>query len=178
MRGYPGGSWESIQYLAQCGYVGNAALPSKAIGDNKCGTAINTFVNGPELAGFYALDGTKQPGITNGTESCVCAALQQGGASHHSDRCAICLFSNSAGDLERIRLAGINGIETMEEGFVGNYVPGLKRSLLVCPDVDLQKLRADNANSTLPPDPLRVTNKIAACVTCKRDVTSISKISD
>jgi hypothetical protein len=169
LKGYQGSEFESIQYLPQCGSLGvGLGSDPKAIGD-RCNTATNAFRDSNELAAFYDLDGTIQPQLTNGTESCLCMGLQTASTfgSGYSDRAAVCLWISAAGDLESIPLQNSVGQVTEEQGYIGNYVPDLKRSLLLCLDVDLEKIQADHANSTTPPPPLRDTNKIPACVSCK-----------
>jgi hypothetical protein len=166
--GYQGSDFESILYLPQCGSLGvGLGTEPQAIGD-RCNTSMNSFSESNELAAFYALDGTVQPQLTNGTESCLCMGLQtEGVAGTYPDRAAICLWISAAGDLESIPLKNSVGQVTQEQGYIGNYLPDLKRSLLLCLDVDLDKIRADHANSTTPPAPLRDTNKIPECVACK-----------
>ena len=169
LKGYQGSEFESIQYLPQCGSLGVAlGKEPKAIGD-RCNKAMDMFKGSNELAAFYGLDGKIQQQLTNGTESCLCMGLQTSGSGglEYPDRAAICLWISAAGDLESIPLANSVGQVTKEQGYIGNYVPDLKRSLLLCLDVDLEKIRTDHANSTTPPTPLRESNKIPDCVSCK-----------
>jgi hypothetical protein len=167
-KGYSGSNYDAIQYLPQCGTLGGGMHSEpKVIGDNKCGAAINAFKDATELAAFYDLSGKMQPQLVNGTESCLCMGLQEiRGSGQFPDRSAICLWVNAAGEVESVQLPGANGQPTMEEGYISNYLPNLKRSLLLCIDVDMVKVRADAANSTTPPPPLRATNKLAPCVNC------------
>jgi hypothetical protein len=182
LKGYQGSEFESIQYLPQCGSLGvGLGREPKAIGD-RCNTSTNAFRDSNELAAFYDLDGKIQPQLTNGTESCLCMGLQTASTlgSAYPDRAAICLWISAAGDLESIPLKNSVDQVTKEQGYIGNYLPDLKRSLLLCLDVDLEKIRADHANSTTPPAPLRDTNKIPECAACKNpfEPTKLEHISN
>jgi len=165
--GYRGSDYSAIRYLPQCGHLGGG-LGTKpfAIGD-RCDAAMSAFNASNELAAFYSLDGHIQPQLENGTESCLCMGLQDTYPGMRADRAFICLWVGKDGNMESIPLKNSVGQVTMEEGYVGSFLPGVKRSLLLCLDVDVAKIKAENANSTLPPTPIRDTNKIPACVSCE-----------